>query len=381
MRHVLLALAVVGVVLTAGCAEALDEVDADIKADDAATEADDAPTETDDAPDNDDGDGVGVDVDGELEIHHVDVGQADATLVITPEGETILVDTGDWRQDGTGVIAYLDDHDVDRIDHLVATHGHADHIGGHAAIIERYETELDGIGAAYDSGVAHTSQTYGNYLDAIEEHGVELFEVEADDELPLADDAVTATVHNPPPGDSGSGLHENSVTLTIEFGDATYLTTGDAERAAEERMVEQRGDVLEADVYQAGHHGSSTSSTSTFMDVVDPEIAVISSGFESQYGHPHDEVLERFADRRIETYWTGVHGDIVVTTDGESVDVATSEEASTDPAALLEMKPEDDDGTDAIDADAVPAPSLHAEAPHAEAEAPHAGPPHVEVTP
>ena len=342
MRHALLALVVVGLVLTAGCAEVIDEVDAGIEADDAGT-----PIEADDGTDREaDGEGDGsdrVDADGELEIHHIDVGQADATLVITPAGETVLVDTGDWRQDGAGVITYLEAHDVDRIDHLVATHGHADHIGGHAAIIEHYETELDGIGAAYDSGVAHTSQTYDNYLDAVEDYDVELFVVEADDELPLADATVAATVHNPPPGDSGSDLHENSVTLTIDFGDVTYLTTGDAERAAEEWMVDERGEALEADVYQAGHHGSSTSSTPAFMDVVDPRIGVISSGFESQYGHPHDEVLESFADRGIETYWTGVHGDVVVTTDGERVTVETAEEGPTDAGALLEEKPGDDD--------------------------------------
>ncbi len=360
MRHALLALVVGALVLTAGCTDIIEEVDAGIETDDAGT-----PIEADDGVGGEsDGEGDGndrVDADGELEIHHIDVGQADATLVITPADETILVDTGDWRQDGAGVIAYLEAHDVDRIDHLVATHGHADHIGGHAAIIEHYETELDGIGAAYDSGVAHTSQTYGNYLGAIEDYDVELFVVEADDELPLADATVAATVHNPPSGDSGSDLHENSVTLTLDFGDVTYLTTGDAERAAEQRMAEQRGSELDADVYQAGHHGSSTSSTPAFMDVVDPEIAVISSGFESQYGHPHDEVLERFADRDVETYWTGVHGDVVMTTDGESLDVTTSEDAPTDPAVLLERKPRDDDGANSIGTAAEVAPSPNVE--------------------
>jgi len=367
MRQALLTILVVGLVFTAGCAGIIDDVDSDgIEADDAedttGPDDDDALDADDDADDGTDTDSE-TDVDGELEIHHIDVGQADATLVITPTDETILIDSGDWRQDGAGVIEYLTEHDIDRIDHLVATHPHADHIGGHAAIIEQYETELDGVGAAYDSGVAHTSQTYENYLDAIEAHGVELFVVEQGDELPLADTAVAATVHNPPPGDSGSDLHENSVALTIDFGDVTYLTTGDAERTAEERMIEDRGDELDADMYHAGHHGSSTSSTPAFVDVADPEFAVISSGFESQYGHPHDEVLERFADRDIETYWTGVHGDIVMTTDGDSTAVATSEEATTDPAALLELKPEDDDDEpDAIDPELTPSPHAGATA-------------------
>ena len=281
-------------------------------------------------------------VDGELELHHIDVGQADATLIVTPADETILIDTGDWRQGGAGVIEYLEAHDIDRIDHLVATHAHADHIGGHDAVIEWAETDGDGIGTAYDSGVAHTSQTYDRYLDAVEEYDVELLIVEAGDELPI-DGNVTGLVVNPPAGDSGSDLHHNSVSLVFEFGEFRYVTTGDAETDAEERMVEAWRSDLDADAYQAGHHGSSTSSTDPFLDAVDPEIAVVSSAYDSQYGHPHDEVLTAFAERDIETYWTGVHGDVVLRTDGNGgVDVATGDAVSTDATDLLDEKPDDD---------------------------------------
>ena len=282
------------------------------------------------------------DVGGELAIHHIDVGQADATLLITPAGETILIDTGDWRQGGEGVIEYLESHDIDRIDHLVATHGHADHIGGHDAIIEWAETEGDGIGIAYDSGVAHTSQTYERYLDAVEEYEVELLVVQEGDELPIEGD-VNGLVVNPPAGDSGTDLHDNSVALVIEFGEARYVTTGDSEMAAEERMIDSWADELDADIYHAGHHGSSTSSTAPFLDVVSPDIAIISSAYDSQYGHPHDEVLTRLGDRDIETYWTGVHGDIIVTVTGDGeIDVTTTEAFSTDAEDLLSEKPTDD---------------------------------------
>ncbi|MCU4926886.1 MBL fold metallo-hydrolase [Halobacteria archaeon AArc-dxtr1] len=286
--------------------------------------------------------------DGELEIHHVDVGQADSTLLVTPDGETILVDTGDWRQDGADVIDALESAGIDRIDHLVATHAHADHIGGHAAVIEHFETEHDGVGAIYDSGVPHDSATYESYLDAVEAYGHELLIVEEGDTLPIDDEAVTADVVNPPSGESGGDLHYNSVALVVEFGEVRYLTTGDAEADAEERLVDERGDEIDADIYQAGHHGSATSSTPDFVDAVDPEIAVISSGYDSQYGHPHDDVVERFADRGIETYWTGVHGDIVLTTDGESIEVSTSQSFSTDAADLLDETPDDEDESPAI---------------------------------
>ncbi|WP_394743222.1 ComEC/Rec2 family competence protein [Natronococcus roseus] len=310
------------------------------------TAADETDSEDTDDAESEDAASDEPDSNGELEIHHIDVGQADATLLIEPSGETMLIDSGDWRQGGADVIDYLEAHDVDRIDHLVATHAHADHIGGHDEIIEHYETEHDGVGTAYDSGVAATSQTYERYLDAIEEHDVELLVVEEDDHFEFGD----ADVHvlNPPAGDSGSDLHYNSVTMSIEFGEFSYLTTGDAEADAEQRMVDEHGDDLDADVYQAGHHGSSTSSTAPFMDQVSPEVAIISSAYDSQYGHPHDEVLEDYADRGIDTYWTGVHGNIVLTTDGESSDLESQYDASTDAEDLLEEKPADDESQESL---------------------------------
>ena len=359
MRRVLLVVGVAFVVLLAGCAgvpagdDTIEEgpVDDDTDVDDPAD---------DNADESESGDDTAPTVDGELELHHIDVGQADATLIITPADETILIDTGDWRQSGEGVIEYLEAHDIDRVDHLVATHAHADHIGGHDEIIKWAETEGDGIGTAYDSGVAHTSQTYERYLDAVEEHDVELLTVEEGDELPIAGD-VTGMVLNPPAGGSGTDLHESSIALAIAFGEFQYVTTGDAETAAEHQMIDDWSAELDVDVYQAGHHGSSTSSTAPFLDVVTPEIAVISSAYDSQYGHPHDEVLTAFGDRDIETYWTGVHGDIVLSTDGNgSISVTTSEDFSTDPDDLLDEKPTDDTASLVAPGGAV---QIHPEAP------------------
>lgn len=351
MRRSVLILAVALTVLLAGCAgidggsNGADDINLenDDEADSVELESEDDEQASGSEDDTEDNEETNATVDGELEIHHIDVGQADSTLIITPEGETVLIDTGDWRQSGDGVIEYLDDHDIDRIDHLVATHAHADHIGGHDEIIELYEIERDGVGAAYDSGVASSSQTYERYLDAIEEHDVDLFEVEEGDELPIEDDQLSGTVLNPPEGDSGSDLHYNSVTIAFEFGEFRYLTTGDAESDAEQRMVDDWSEELEADAYHAGHHGSSTSSTEPFMDEVEPTIAIISSSYDSQYGHPHDETLEIFDEFGIETFWTGVHGNVILTTDGQETTVETADDFSSDPRDLLEQKHSDDD--------------------------------------
>jgi len=274
----------------------------------------------------------GASPNGTLEVHAINVGQADATLVIGPTGETMLIDSGDWRDDGETVLEYLRAHDVDRIDHLVTTHPHADHIGGHAAVIEYYETEADGIGAVYDPGVAHTSATYDRYLDAVEEHDVALLEAAAGDEIPF--EGVGATVYNPPPASDSTELHEASLTLRLEYGETAFLFTGDAEAGTEDRMAEAYGDDLSADVFHAGHHGSRTSSSDALLEVVDPAATVVSSDYDSQYGHPHEEALDRFAERGIEAYWTATHGTIVFTSDGETIAVATQTDAPTAPGQL-----------------------------------------------
>ncbi len=307
--------------------------------------------DTDDSDDTDDGDDHSNDGEternaGTLEIHHIDVGQADATLLIEPSGETMLVDSGDWRDDGESVIAYLEEQGIDRVDHLVATHAHADHIGGHAAVIEHVETNGDGVGAVYDSGVVSTSQTYERYLDAVEEHDVKLLAVREGDAVDFGEAKIE--FYNPPAEgpDDEDGLNDNSIVLTVTYGDVSYLTTGDAERAVESRLVERHGNDLEAEIYQAGHHGSSTSSSSALLDVVDPDVTVVSAPLESQYGHPHDEVLAAFGERGVETYWTGVHGHVVVTTDGESVAVQAERSGPTNGYVLLEEFSSEEEATE-----------------------------------
>lgn len=321
MRRRVLLTTVVFLAVFAGCLGASDSITGGDGGSDTATQTNESPPP------------------GELEVHHIDVGQADSTLIVTPERETVLVDTGDWRSDGEEVISYLEARGIERIDHLVATHPHADHIGGHAAVIEHFEEEGSGIGAVYDSGQPHNTQTYENYLDAVDAYDHELLLVEEGDRLPLDSETVGAVVLNPPAGETDGEFHDNSVALAVEFGEMRYLLTGDAEREMESQLSEEWAKQLDTDVYQAGHHGSSTSSTDPFLDVVDPEIAVVSSDYDSQFGHPHGEVLERFAEHGIETYWTGVHGDVVVTTDGSEVTVSTAESFSTDPMDLLAEKP------------------------------------------
>ncbi len=278
-------------------------------------------------------DPLDVQREGQLQVHFINVGQADATLVVTPSNTTVLIDTGHGRDDGEYVLQYLDAHGVERIDYLVATHGHWDHIGGHPAVIETYERERDGVGTLLDPGVPHTTRTYDDYLDAVEAHELPLRVVRSGDDVAW-DPALDVSLLNPPEEPQSAELNDDSLVFHVEYADASVLLPGDAETVAEHRMVTRYGDELEADLYKAGHHGSNTSSNSWFVDRVDPEIAVVSSAYASPFGHPTEEVLATFARQEVATYWTAVHGSTVAVTNGTDWEIHTQAERTTDPRTV-----------------------------------------------
>ncbi|MFC7045873.1 lamin tail domain-containing protein [Halobacteriaceae archaeon GCM10025711] len=284
---------------------------------------------------------------GTLTVHFINVGQSVSVLAVGPTGETMLVDSGDWRDDGEHVLDYLRRQDVTRIDYLVTSHADADHVGGHAAVIEYFETQADGVGAVYDPGIPSSSQTYEAYLDAVEEHNVTLFLTREGDLVPF--EGVDVSVLAPPETDLGDGdRNENSLVFRLAYGDARFLIPGDAEATEEEYVVHQYGADLRATVLSAGHHGSSSSSSAPFLEAVGPRVAVVSSAYDSQYGHPHEETLDRLAQWNVTTYWTAVHGDVVFETGGETVTVRAQRAATTDPLALRDASPIDPGATDPL---------------------------------
>jgi competence protein ComEC len=277
-------------------------------------------------------------VEGELSVHLLNVGQGSSTLVVGPDGETILIDTGDWTDDGEGVIAYLESQGVTRIDHLVTSHPDADHIGGHAAVIKHFEATGDGVGAVYDPGIVSSSATYEEYLDAVDAHNVTLYRTQAGDSIQMS--GVEARILAPPAGYlANEDRNENSIVLHLQFGASSFLLPGDGETASEEYLVETYGDSLNSTVLAVGHHGSQSSTSEAFLAAVSPQAAVISSAYDSQYGHPHEEVLARLESRSIPTYWTATQGTITFTSTGSAVTVATQQDAPTTATALRSGDP------------------------------------------
>jgi competence protein ComEC len=270
---------------------------------------------------------------GNLSVHFIHVGQGTSILVVGPSGETLLYDTGNWNDDGKHVLEYLRSRNVTRIDYLVTSHADADHIGGHAEVIDYYETRANGIGAIYDPGIAAGTQTYDDYLDAVERHNVTLYRAQAGDRIPMA--GASVRVLAPPEGYlDGRERNENSLVLRVGYKNASVLLPGDAEADAERYLTGADGAGLNATLLGAGHHGSNSSTGPRFLGEVAPRVVAVQSAYDSPYGHPHREMLARLAERDVPTYWTGVHGDIVFETDGERAVVRTQRAATTNPLEL-----------------------------------------------
>jgi len=252
-------------------------------------------------------------VKGELSIHYVDVGQADCTILVS-EGEALLIDAGN-NNDEELVVEYLQGLDVDRLVYAIGTHSHEDHVGGLDSVIEHCDPEYVML-PEEDT----TTKTYRDVLTAIEEQEVELLRPMIGDVYEFGE--ASFQILGPVPGEKESP-NGYSIFVLVTFGENRFLFTGDAE-AAEEEEVLALGMSLECDVFQAGHHGSSTSNTREFLKAADPIYTVISCGVDNDYGHPHAEVVAEFEEQDIQMYRTDLMGTIVVTSDGKNIRFRTA---------------------------------------------------------
>ncbi len=275
-----------------------------------------------------------------LSVHFIDVGQGDAILVLLPNGQNMLIDAGDNGL-GPRVVAYLKEQGVTRVDYLVATHPHADHIGGMPEVIEAFE-----IGKVYMPRTGHTTRIYERLLLAIKEKGLTV--IEARTGVVLFDEPeLKVRLVGPVPG-TYTSLNDYSAVVHLRYRYTAFLFTGDAEAASEGRMIaaggfwphkpaEPAGVVLDADVLKVGQHGSRSSTTAAFLEAVSPTIAVISVGADNRYGHPHADTLARLQAAGVTVYRTDLHGTVVITSDGEQLTVEVEKAKS--PTAVTTPPP------------------------------------------
>jgi competence protein ComEC len=217
-----------------------------------------------------------------LTIVFIDVGQGDSILVILPNTKTLLIDGG-MREASGKVLSTLQEYGLNHIDVVVATHPHADHIGGLIDVLR-----IVSVGQVLDSGRSHRGPIFEDFVSTIETKQIPLKLVKEGDSINLHP-KVKIEVLNPP-ANLTKGVNNKSVVLRLDYGEFSALFTGDIEEASEERLVSRNATALDVDVLKAGHHGGNTSSTLPFLNAVTPEVVVISLGV--GYGYPEYEALK-----------------------------------------------------------------------------------------
>lgn len=240
-----------------------------------------------------------------LQVHFIDVGQGDATLIDCGEVE-VLIDGGDNKA-GPTVVEYLRPYVDGKLDYIIATHPDTDHIGGLDDVLAAYD-----VGEVIDGGKRTSSKTYQDYFSAAQAEPGCTFSYDEDRVISLGPGTVLSIIET---GDSWSSVNDSSVVAQLDCGSVQILFTGDISQRVERECLPLFEDI---DVLKVGHHGSSSSSCQEFLDVIQPEYAVASYQVGNSYHHPTASALQRLLDRGATVYGTGKSGSVILSTDGRS---------------------------------------------------------------
>lgn len=249
-----------------------------------------------------------------LTVHFIDVGQGDSILLGSKD-EFVLIDAGE-KEYGETVTEYLNYQNVATLKYVIATHPHSDHCGGLTEVINSVKCE-NFITAETDQ----QTSTWLDVLNAVDSNNVNYIDAKRSDTYSFGEAQFTILA---PCSDIYDDYNNYSVVIKVTCGNASFLLTGDAEALSENEMIKS-GEDLSADVLKIGHHGSNTSSSENFLKAVNPKYAVISCGKANDYGHPHEETLEKLEKLGITYLRTDLLHTIIATTDGSSVKFFTSD--------------------------------------------------------
>lgn len=250
-------------------------------------------------------------------IHFIDVGQADAALVEC-DGHYMLIDGGN-KADSNTIYSVLKKADVSHLDIVVGTHAHEDHIGGIPGAFNYATADLTLCATKnYDS------DAFGDFKKYANQKGGGIVVPSVGDTYSLGSASIEILGVN-----GGSGTNNTSIVLMITYGETKFLFTGDAEREAEQAILNSGAD-LSATVLKVGHHGSDTSTTYPFLREIMPGYALISVGNGNTYGHPTEDTLSRLRDADVKVYRTDMQGDIKCTSDGKTVSFTVEKNESAD---------------------------------------------------
>lgn len=245
---------------------------------------------------------------GELQYYAIDVGQGDSSLFILPDKETILIDAG-TKESAGDLVSFLKEKKIKKIDLLVATHPHSDHIGGMQRILSKFK-----IGKIWDSGFIYGSSYQKKFYNEILSRKIPFGRPRRGYSENIGGVSIDVLAPAEELHGTKSDPNNNSLVLRIVYGSVSFLMTGDMERE-ERRTIEP---LPESTVLKAAHHGSSNGTDAKMLREVNPMFVTISCARDNEYGHPHKRVVKAIADARIMRFDT-MDGTICLTTDGKNV--------------------------------------------------------------
>jgi competence protein ComEC len=244
-----------------------------------------------------------------MKVHFLDVGQADCILIQTSNNKNMLIDAGN-NDDSSFILSYLNSLGIEKIDVAVGTHPHEDHIGSLDDIINTFN-----IGKVYMPNVSHNTQTFLDVLTAIKKKGLKVTSPVAGEYIDFDTDTKVQILA--PNSEKYDNLNDYSIVIRLEYGNTSFLFTGDAELVSEKEILSKKYN-LNSDVLKIGHHGSTTSSSLAFVKAVSPKYSVISVGKDNKYGHPDSIIINRLKMFG-EVLRTDESGTIIITSDGNEI--------------------------------------------------------------
>ncbi|MGN0115276.1 MAG: ComEC/Rec2 family competence protein [Acutalibacteraceae bacterium] len=263
--------------------------------------------------------GKTADNDNTASVHFIDCGQGDCEAIVS-NGTLTVIDSGPTKN-ANSTLNYIKSLGFSKIDNLVLTHAHEDHIGGAKQLVENFQ-----IGTIYmskpKSGTEPNTEVYRQLLKAIAAKGLKITTAKTG----MTFDAGAFSMQIISPSKEYDELNDQSAVIHAVYDDVSFLFTGDAESEPMNTMLGSYYSSLESTVLKVGHHGSKTSTTKKWLAAVQPQYAVISCEQGNDYGHPHGAVLQLLDDANAKVYRTDLSGSIIMKTDGKTVSVTAERE-------------------------------------------------------